>query len=178
MTVHIKTNIPYLFCYFLLHTWQYFCIVFVCSIVTSTYYDVTELIWPCLFSPDHDCKKINFWRLWSQISLEVFICSPNGINHLNRLAIANFWKKWRLCHMHFNQTFQGLFSLPGVDTDWLTLQTLSSSEYNTQICIYKIKIINTSWCTIHSMEANTWLYTTCTYYLVLITKYLHYRKLQ
>ena len=79
--------------YFSLRTWLYFCIVFICGIATSAYYDVKELIRPSLFSPGHDLKKPNFWRVWSQISLEVFIHFRQDIYHSNRLVTANFWKK-------------------------------------------------------------------------------------
>ena len=79
--------------YFSLRTWLYFCIVFICGIATSAYYDVNELIRPSLFSPGHDFKKPNFWRVWSQISLEVFIHFRQDIYHSNRLVTANFWKK-------------------------------------------------------------------------------------
>ena len=79
--------------YFSLRTWLYFCIVFICGIATSAYYDVKELIRPSLFSPGHDFKKPNFWRVWSQISLEVFIHFKQDIYHSNRLVTANFWKK-------------------------------------------------------------------------------------
>ena len=61
------------FGYFSLCTWLYFCIVSICGIATSANYDVKELIRPSLFSPGHDFKKPNFWRVWSQISLDVFI---------------------------------------------------------------------------------------------------------
>ena len=51
------------------------------------------IIRPSLFSPGHDFKKPNFWRLWSQISLEVFIHFRQNIYHSSRLTTANFWKK-------------------------------------------------------------------------------------
>ena len=79
--------------YFSLRTWLYFCIVFICGIATSAYYDVKELIRPSLFSPGHDFKKPNFWRVWSQISLEVFIHFRQDIYHSNRLVTGNLWKK-------------------------------------------------------------------------------------
>ena len=80
--------------YFSLRTWLYFCIVFICGIATSAYYDVKELIRPSLFSPGHDFKNPNFWRVWSQISLEVFIHFRQDIYHSNnRLVTAKFWKK-------------------------------------------------------------------------------------
>ena len=81
------------FGYFSLRTCLYFCIVFICGIATSAYYDVKEVIRPSLFSPGHDFKKPNFWRVWSQISLEVFIHFRQDIYHSNRLVKANFWKK-------------------------------------------------------------------------------------
>ena len=34
-----------------------FCIVFICGIETCSWYDVTELIRPSLFSPGHDFKS-------------------------------------------------------------------------------------------------------------------------
>ena len=47
-------------------------------------------------------KKTNFWHVWSQLSLDVFIHFRQDIYHSNRLVTANFWKKkWRSCHMHF-----------------------------------------------------------------------------
>ena len=55
------------FGYFSIRTWLYFCIVLICGIATSAYYDVKELIRPNLFSPGHDFKKPNFWLVWSQI---------------------------------------------------------------------------------------------------------------
>ena len=94
--------------YFSLRTWLYFCIVFICGIATSAYYDVKELIRPSLFSPGHDFKKPNFWRVWSQISLEVFIHFRQDIYHSNRLVTANFWKKngdYVICTLSTGKSF-------------------------------------------------------------------------
>ena len=76
------------FGYFLRRIWH-----IVLFLYAAAYYDVKELIRSSLFSPGHDFKKPNFWRVWSQIFLEVFIHFRQDIYHSNRLVTANFWKK-------------------------------------------------------------------------------------
>ena len=54
--------------YFSLRTYDYIFVLFIslvyiCGIATSAYYDVKELIRPSLFSPGHDFKEPNFWRV-------------------------------------------------------------------------------------------------------------------
>ena len=116
------------FGYFSLRTWLYFCIVFICGIATSAYYDVKELIRPSLFPPGHDLKKPNFWRVWSQISLEVFIHFRQDIYHSNRLVTANLKKKWRLCHVHFKTKHLNTIDLHVVDIQWHSRQYLFSVD--------------------------------------------------
>ena len=89
------------FGYFSMRTWLYFCIVFICGIATSAYYDVKELIRPSLFSLGHDFKNPIFAvfkakYLWKFLSI-------SGKTYIIRIVSSRriFEKKWRWCHMHF-----------------------------------------------------------------------------
>ena len=94
-----------IFGYFLLRIWQYFCIVFICSIGTCSRYDVTELIRASLFSPGHNFKNPIFGvfeaeYLWKYLSVRRMVYSIRIVS-----SRWIFEKKWWLWHTHFKWTW-------------------------------------------------------------------------